>query len=605
MSDQLISDRTQMMRGASDLKKTAIATLLVLIPFSAHSQQQLTVAPGSDNSATGTINGRVVSESGQPLLGATVNVRRAGPATQARTTVTDSEGNFKVSNLDSAVYRVSAWLPAYTTTPRDPDDPANYYRPGDSVRLELIRGGVITGTVTTVAGEPVVAVRVRAYLVRDAEGQTPGGAITSFGEGSTDDRGVYRIYGLVPGTYLVYAGGGSSSGYWLDAYGSDAPTYAPSSTRNNAAEIIVRGGEESGVDIRYRGEPGHSVSGTVKSQGTNSVNLNLVPVGSGFMPAGNSYLPSGGRGFAFTGIADGDYDLVAQETVSPRAVSPQAVSFPEMAFSEPRRITVKGADISGIELTTKPLASISGGIALEPSKAPECKGKRQPLFSETLVTLQRNGTAPDRDQSQYLRLYANPASPDKEGAFVLRNVLTDQYTFNLRFFAHYWYLQSISLANPPAGVVAKSVQTNQRVDAAGNWTTVKFGDRIAGLTITLAEGAATLRGRVTVPEGSSLPPGLSVYLVPTEREKASDVLRFFIAAVAFDGSFALTNIPPGLYWSIAKPATVDEATTSKLRLPSAEDSRLKLRREAETTKLETELKPCVNVTDYQVPFRSH
>ncbi len=276
-----------------------------------------------------------------------------------------------------------------------------------------------------------------------------------------------------------------------------------------------------------------------------------------------------------------------------------------MASSEPRRITVKGADIAGLELTTKPLASISGRIALEPTKIPECQGKRQPLFSETLVSLQRNDTASEKDQSQYLRLYRSPASPDKEGAFLLRNVLTGQYAFTPRFFARYWYLQSISLAHPPAGAIAKSAQTNQRVDAAGNWTTVKFGDRIAGLTITLAEGAATLRGRVTVPEGSNLPPGLSVYLVPAEREKAGDVLRFFIAAVAFDGRFALTNIPPGLYWAIAKPATTNEATMIKLRLPSAEDSRLKLRREAETSKLEIELKPCANVTDYQLPLGSH
>jgi hypothetical protein len=219
-----------------------------------------------------------------------------------------------------------------------------------------------------------------------------------------------------------------------------------------------------------------------------------------------------------------------------------------MALSEPRRITVKGADITGLELTTKLLASISGRIALEPTKVPECQGKRQPLFSETLVSLQRNDTASEKDQSQYLRLYKSPASPDKEGAFLLRNVLSGQYTFNLRFFAHYWYLQSISLPNSPVGASLKSAQINPRVDAARNWTTVKFGDRIAGLTITLAEGAATLRGRVTVPEGSKLPPGLSVYLVPAEREKAGDALRFFIATVASDGSFVLTNIPPGLYW---------------------------------------------------------
>jgi hypothetical protein len=589
-----------MMREAKNLNKTAVAIFQVLIAFSAYAQQQPTAAPGSDESATGRINGRVVNESGQPLFGATVYLRAVGLTTQARATVTDSEGNFKVSNLDPIVYRVSASLPAYTTIPRGTDATPDYYRAGDSVRLELIKGGVITGTVTTLAGEPVVAVRVRAYVIRDAQGQTPRDAITFFGERSTDDRGVYRIYGLTPGTYLVYAGGtGNSPGFWSDAYSSDAPTYAPSSTRNNAAEITVRAGEESGADIRYRGEPGHTVSGTVRFQGTTEVNIDLVPVGSGFMPALSTYQPRGSRGFAFTGVADGDYELVAQE-----AVSPKAVSFPEMAFSEPRRITVKGADIAGLELTTKPVASITGRIALEASKAPQCQGKRRPLFSETLVTLQRNDTASEKDQSQYWRRYISPASPDKDGAFVLRNVLTGQYAFNPRFFARYWYLQSIFLANPTVGAVAKSAQTNRQIDAARNWTIVKFGDRITGLTITLAEGAATLRGRVTVPEGSNLPPGLSVYLVPAEREKAVDSLRFFVAAVATDGSFSLTNIPPGLYWSIAKPAADNDATVTKLRLPSAEDSRLKLRREAENMKLETELKPCEIVADYKLPLTS-
>ena len=96
------------MREAKNLNKTAVAIFQVLIAFSAYSQQQPTAAPGYDESATGRINGRVVNESGQPLLGATVYVRAVGSTTQARATVTDSEGNFKVSNLDPIVYRVSA-----------------------------------------------------------------------------------------------------------------------------------------------------------------------------------------------------------------------------------------------------------------------------------------------------------------------------------------------------------------------------------------------------------------------------------------------------------------------------------------------------------------
>ena len=584
------------------VRATAAAILLVLTSFSTQAQQQSTAVARPDEPQTGTISGSVVNENGQPLSGATVFVRAVVSLSQGRAAVTDSEGKFQVSALDPAAYSVSAWLPAYVTTPQDSDIPVDYYRVGDSVRIELVRGGIITGTVTTAAGEPVVAISVRANLIRDAKGQPPKGRIISFSAQSTDDRGIYRIYGLAPGTYLVSAGGFGAS-YGQNGYDSDAPTYAPSSTRDNAAEITVRTGEEGGVDIRYRGEPGHTVSGTIKAQGANGSSVTLVPAGSEFMPGGSSYQSRGSRTFAIPGIGDGDYELVAQEVVSAQA---QGVSFPEMAFSELRRITVKGADVTGVELTTKPLASISGRIALEPSRIPECQGKRRPLFDETLVSLLPNDKISEKDLSQFLRLFALPGSPDKEGVFLMRNVLAGQYSFNPRFFARYWYLQSISLVTASAGETAKPAQIKRLIDAARNWTTVKSGDRITGLTITLAEGAASLRGQVTVPAGSKLPTNLFVYLVPAEREKADDVLRFFATEVAADGSFAVNAIPPGHYWSIAQNVVDKEATSmAKLRLPDAAETRLKISREAEILKLETELKPCQNVTDYELPLKSH
>ena len=59
------------------------------------------------------------------------------------------------------------------------------------------------------------------------------------------------------------AGGHSNFfGSRVGAFDNDAPTYSPSSVRDTAAEINVSAGEETAnVDIRYRGEPGHIVSG--------------------------------------------------------------------------------------------------------------------------------------------------------------------------------------------------------------------------------------------------------------------------------------------------------------------------------------------------------
>jgi len=107
-------------------------------------------------------------------------------------------------------------------------------------------------------------VTVRAFHVRDENGKPTAGSGT-IGERMTDDRGVYRMYGLLPGTYIVSAGGMTRffGGYGTGAHDQDAPTYAPSATRDTAQEVVVRSGDEATADIQYRGEPGHAISGTV------------------------------------------------------------------------------------------------------------------------------------------------------------------------------------------------------------------------------------------------------------------------------------------------------------------------------------------------------
>src|SRR3954451_21775196 len=85
----------------------------------------------------GSISGRVVNESGQPLIGATIFARPAGVASEGRTTTSDLEGNFKINGLENALYYVTAHSPAYVTPPRDVDTENPTYRLGDSARLEM------------------------------------------------------------------------------------------------------------------------------------------------------------------------------------------------------------------------------------------------------------------------------------------------------------------------------------------------------------------------------------------------------------------------------------------------------------------------------------
>jgi hypothetical protein len=91
-----------------------------------------------------------------------------------------------------------------------------------------------------------------------------------------------------------------------------------------------------------------------------------------------------------------------------------------------------------------------------------------------------------------------------------------------------------------------------------------------------------------------------VYLVPAERENEKDLLRFLAVPVMADRKFTVNNIPPGRYWIVTQPALEGATPTlTRLRLPDEKEIRAKLRREAEQAKVEMEIKPCQNVSDYE------
>jgi hypothetical protein len=110
---------------------------------------------------------------------------------------------------------------------------------------------------------------------------------------------------------------------------------------------------------------------------------------------------------------------------------------------------------------------------------------------------------------------------------------------------------------------------------------------LTGLTITLAQGAASLAAEIAGNHADNL------YLVPAEKDSAEDALRYFMAAIGPDGKVALNNLPPGRYWTLVRPnAEGAPVSTTKLRMPDQKELRTALRREAEAAKTAIDLKPC-------------
>jgi hypothetical protein len=534
------------------------------------------------------IIGRVMDENGNPLAHARVQATEAearGPNRIPHSTITDDEGYFRLPGLPPGDYSVSAYteghLHGYALATESAAQDNRTFRPGASVTITLKKGGVITGRVTDAEDRAAVAVPIIVEYARDQYGR-PGAASWIEKDGWTDDRGVYRIFGLRPGSYLVCAGCRGRQDRGATAFDSDAPTYYPSSARENAVEVKVGAGEEaSGIDIRYRGERGHTIRGVVAGQ----VDFNRRPYVRLIRPLGAqagftySHVEDQSLKFEFEGLPDGEYELTAGRGGSGED---------DGAGSAPRSVTIKGSDVNGIELRLIPFGSLYGRFILAADSS-DCRIQQRRRLIDVSPILQRDGAA------QPVGLQERP---DQQGDFAIRGLEAGHYRL-AAWLPHWeWFLRSITQpGHAPA---------NQPVDVSRQGVTLQPGERKIGLVLTVAEGAAFLSGKVTPSsEGASLPTRLRVYLVPAESASADDALRYVETDVEGEGRFTMRHLAPGRYHILARPTSDAEAPEAQPR-PAAwsAESRAKLRREAKASKVEIELQACQRVMNYALRYES-
>jgi hypothetical protein len=365
--------------------------------------------------------------------------------------------------------------------------------------------------------------------------------------------------------------------------------------------MVTSGGEVSGVDIRYRGDTGHVVSGTVTGGGGSpspyaSVGVSLTNAAVGAFTGATSAVrrDDGTTGFAIHGVPDGAYEITARLG---------GYNNEESFASTPRPIVVRGADVGGVELKLLPFGSIAGKFTLETAPA-VCETKRKWSLEEALLAL-RFEAKPAGSNPAQSRNIVNGLT--EKGEFTVYNLEANRYFLEPRLPNENWYVKAITTSaavSSPAGARGAATRASSPADVARNGIPLKVGEKIAGMTVTVADGAAALSGKVApAKEGSRLPARLRVHLVPAEAVAASDVLRYAEAFARSDGSFALSNVAPGKYWLVARAAPDDEPSDGPPP-PAAWDAveRAKLRKEAEVMKVEVELKPCQRATDQVVKY---
>jgi protocatechuate 3,4-dioxygenase beta subunit len=573
-----------------------------------------------ESRAGSRIKGRVITEGGRPVPDATIMVfpvnvvgnMQTAVASLLRPISTDADGIFELTALQPGAYTISANSPGFVLSEQDSKQ---FYRPGDEAILNLVKGGVITGKVTNSSGEPVVGALIRAIKTREAD-QSPSRIRTGVGAHlsdslafllgpyRTDDRGIYRIYGLAPGYYQVAAGGKSAQGLSLgntNAYDADAPTYYPSGTIETAEDVLVpAGAEATGIDIRYRENHGHSIGGTISVSGGPSPQVIsvLLTRASGITEA-TSVVMAGRDHFGFDSVLDGEYLITAIASSGNPALAGGADNINASA-SQVRPVTVRGADVTGINLTIEPLAGISGRTVLEviqdKSQKPACKEIRTVPLEGTVLSARDERRDNSVDPMNGPLGGFNATTPNDKGEFSISLLRPGVQRLEVQLPAEHLYLRSLLLRQ--ADPNAKSI------DVAKNGVRLKSGDKVKGVVVTIAEGAVAFSGKVVV-EPDKKPPTskMRVHFVPAEPEASDDVLRYYEGPVSADGSFSLTNLAPGKYWIVGRES--DDAKQAEAdRKPSAWEpgARTALRFEGEASKNVIELTQCQKVADYRFSY---
>src|SRR5436309_180677 len=169
-------------------------------------QQQKDTPP----TPTGRITGRVVTaDGGKPVKRARVFVT-AAELPGGRGVLTDDSGVFDLTELPAGRYTLTVSKSGFVSLSYGQRRPLQAGTPlqlGDGEQLKgvdfrLPRGGVIAGRILDEEGEPVPGATVRVMRYQYQQGDR---RLAQAGSGQTDDRGQYRVWGLMPGDYYVNA----------------------------------------------------------------------------------------------------------------------------------------------------------------------------------------------------------------------------------------------------------------------------------------------------------------------------------------------------------------------------------------------------------------
>ncbi len=335
---------------SSTLKALGCLVFALSVPVSA---QQPT------KKATSSISGKVTLK-GKGIAGIPVGARlrqSSGRENALRGAVTDAQGNYRISNVQPGTYEIGSGAQQYVSTGYESvkvlivDEGENY----ENVDFALVRGGVITGRITNSEGQPVVEHQV---IVSGPLGNSQWSGQVST---SSDDRGIYRVFGLSPGKYQVSAGiREEDMNLGLAAWEKYKQVFYAGTADPKKATLVevTEGGEATNIDITLRRiQATFAVSGKIVDADTGRPIANAVYGLTKYRDNGSSSssgMSSTTQGeFRFDNLTPGNYAAFVEHS-------------PILdLYAEPVKFEVRDQDIKGLVINASTGSSVSGVIVLD------------------------------------------------------------------------------------------------------------------------------------------------------------------------------------------------------------------------------------------------
>ncbi len=397
---------------------------------------------------------------------------------------------------------------------------------GDELKemdFALARAGVVTGRVLDPEGRPAVEEHVTLILADPKErkaSELHGPRIYQ-----TDDRGVYRVWDLAPGRYLVYAGRSSENNYARgggDAGGFYPQTFHPSVAEESEARVIevTTGSVAEDIDITLgKLQRTYKASGRVLDEDGRPLPGVNVEVGSlsndGKQVFGNisDVGLSDERGeFSAEGLMPGRWGVWG--TDGQPFAGKQGSTYGDMATFD-----ISERDVSGLEIKMYRGASVSGVVSIEGTSDPAILARR----SELKLWVHVDAPPGTATMSNFARSGVKP-----DGTFEFKGLPPGKARFNLDW-------------PQPKGFSLHSLKRDGI--ELPNGLEVRKAEQVKNVQVSLAYGTSVVRGQVQV-RGGARP--ASARLFAQARRPGTNIVTGG-GAVDELGRFVIENLSAGEY----------------------------------------------------------